>query len=189
MTSPDAAAINSARLTPGDDVANGDLNAAARRHLTVVRRCWAAVTVVVMLLALRTFVAEPVRVDSASMAPTLLDDEWLLIDKITRHWRPFERGDIITARDPQTSGWIIKRIVGLGGDTVALDDGHLIVRGRPVDEPYADQSGMDGRYYGPVVVPPGHVFLLGDNRDESADSRTFGPVPVEDITGRLIGHL
>jgi signal peptidase I len=123
------------------------------------------------------------------MAPTLQHDEWLLIDKISSHWRPFERGEIVTARDPQTSGWIIKRIVAVGGDSVALDDGHLIVGGRRVDEPYADQSRMDGRYYGPVLVPTGHVFLLGDNRDESADSRTFGPLPVGDITGRLIGRL
>lgn len=142
-----------------------------------------------MLLAVRSCALEPVRLQSDSMAPTLGRGDWVLVDKLSDHWRAPSRGDIVTAVHPSTGEWIIKRVVATGGQSVGLDDGRLVVGGRVVVEPYANHSRMSGRYFGPITVPDGHVFLLGDNRDGSEDSRTFGPVPVSRLTGRMIVRI
>jgi signal peptidase I len=80
-------------------------------------------------------------------------------------------------------------VVAVGGDRVALEYAVLVVNGRPVSEPYVDHSRIDGTYFGPVTVPAGHVFVLGDNRFGSIDSRVYGPVPLDAVTGRVLGVL
>jgi len=82
----------------------------------------------------------------------------------------------------------VKRVVAVGGDTIGFEDGILIRNGRPVDEPYTTDF-LDGVYYGPDVVPPGQLYLLGDNRFDSEDSRNFGTVPVDTVVGRVVGRL
>ena len=145
--------------------------------------------VLVMLVLLHAFVIEPVRVRSDSMEPTLSSGAMLLIDKVTFHGRDPRRGEVIVTTDPRTGGSIVKRIVAIGGDSVGIEDGQLIVNGARVDEDYIENSGMDGFFFGPDVVPAGHVFLLGDNRADSVDSRAFGPVAVDDIEGRVLARL
>jgi signal peptidase I len=81
---------------------------------------------------------------------------------------------------------MIKRVAAVGGQTVAIADGVLKVDGKPVPEPYVDRAQVDGTFFGPVRVPPGAVFLLGDQRLGSVDSRSFGPVPVGSIVGRVL---
>ena len=82
-------------------------------------------------------------------------------------------------------GLLLKRAVALGADEVSIEDGVLLVNGVPVDEPYVDLSRVDGNYFGPRVVPAGSVFVLGDNRADSVDSRDFGPVPLTALVGRV----
>jgi signal peptidase I len=80
---------------------------------------------------------------------------------------------------------LVKRIVALGGDTVGLRDGRLFVNGARVHEPYSDPKLIDSVYFGPVHVPAGHVFVLGDDRGNSRDSRVFGPVATSALMSRI----
>ena len=146
---------------------------------------WGLATFAVLLL-LRLFVAEPVRTDGHSMEPTLHDGDALVIDTLTYRFADPAVGDIVVASTPDTGQSVVKRVVALGGDLVGIEDGVLVRNGRAVDEPYANQDQMAGYYWGPVTVPDGMVFLLGDNRLESVDSRTYGAVPVDAIEGRYV---
>jgi signal peptidase I len=137
-----------------------------------------------LLLVVRLFVAQPVLTDGHSMEPTLHDGDALVIDQVTYRFRDPEVGDIVMARTPDTGASVVKRVVAVGGDRIGIEDGVLVRNGRAVDEPYADQTQMGGYYWGPIEVPAGHVFLLGDNRLESVDSRSYGPVSVDEVEGR-----
>jgi signal peptidase I len=86
---------------------------------------------------------------------------------------------------PRTGDVTLKRAVGLPGDTVAIEDGMLVVNGRRQSEPYADPDAIDSVYFGPARVPADAVFVLGDNRADSVDSRAFGAVPHSDLMGRV----
>jgi signal peptidase I len=144
----------------------------------------AALLVVAMAIAVCTFLVVPMRVASTSMEPTLRPGDHVLVDKRAyRHGLP-GRGDLVVFDG--TRSLVVKRVVAVAGDSVGIEDGVLVVNGRPVPEPAVDRRSVDGMYYGPVRVPDGTVFLLGDNRRHSVDSRTFGPVPVEKVTGRVI---
>jgi signal peptidase I len=143
-----------------------------------------ALAAVLALLVLQARVVEPLRIVTGSMAPTLVPGEHVLASKIgERKWR---RGDVVVFQLDAGSELMIKRIVALGGDTVAIRDGRLYVDGRRVVEPYADPRRIDSVYFGPVHVPRGHVFVLGDNRAFSEDSRKFGPVPVTAVQSRVV---
>ncbi len=123
---------------------------------------------------------EAVRVPSDSMEPTLRPGDHLLLD---HRERPVVAGDILVVR--HDGDLIVKRVVATGGQTVGLEDGVLVVDGVPHAEPYADLFGQKGVYDGPHTVPAGQLWLLGDHRLTSVDSRSFGPVPVSDVTGRV----
>ena len=143
--------------------------------------------VVVVGACLHWLVVEPATVRGDSMAPTLRPGEHLAIDKLTYRFRSPHVGELVTAHDPSGGGTIVKRVVAVGGDSVGIEDGVLVRNGQPVVEDYTDKDGMDGYFHGPVAVPPGFVFLLGDNRATSVDSRSFGPVALDAIEGRVVG--
>jgi signal peptidase I len=176
-------ASNDEEVDEVDEVERPDHDARTTRRVL-----WFAAAVGAMLL-IHSFVVEPVRVRSDSMEPTVPSGAVLLIDKVTLHTRDPHRGEVVVASDPRTGASIVKRIVAIGGDSVGIDNGQLFVNGVKVTERYIDNAGMDGFYFGPDVVPPGHVFLLGDNRAISEDSRAFGPVDVDAIDGRLLATL
>lgn len=163
-------------------------DAAAERadDRVTIRRIAVFAAIVVLLVVVRTFVAEPVRVRSTSMEPTLRSGAALVIDKLSYRWRTPRRGEIVTAHDPTTGEPIVKRIVAVAGDSIGIEDGRLVRNGVPVDEPYVDDDDMDGYYFGPITVPDGHVFVLGDHRADSVDSRRYGPLAVADLDGRLL---
>ena len=125
---------------------------------------------------------EPVRVPSESMAPTLRSGDHVLLDH-----RPVDPhdGDVVVAVDPTDGTLLVKRVVAVAGEAVGISGGVLDVDGVPVAEPYADRTDQGGVWFGPAVVPPGHVFLLGDNRADSVDSRVFGPVPLASVVGTV----
>ena len=160
----------------------------SQESTTFRRVLWFAAAIVVLLLA-RTFLIEPVRVRSHSMEPTLRDGAVVLIDKVTFHAREPRRGDLVVTSDPRTGEPIVKRVVAIAGDSVGIDDGVLMLNGKKVAENYIDNDNMEGFFFGPDVVPHGEVFLLGDNRYISVDSRTFGPVTVDEVDGRVLATI
>ncbi|WP_336028515.1 signal peptidase I [Geodermatophilus sp. FMUSA9-8] len=126
------------------------------------------------------------RVDSDSMRPTLAAGDLVLVDHDTG---PVRRMDVVAVRSPVTGGLLVKRVVGTAGDRVALEDGWLVVDGQRVCEAGVDHSRLDGVFFGPVTVPAGELFLLGDARGSSVDSRTFGTVPATDVVGAVLARV
>ncbi|RME32960.1 MAG: signal peptidase I, partial [Thermoflexia bacterium] len=94
------------------------------------------------------------------------------------------RGDVVVLTVPGNPDRLIKRVVALGGETIAIQNGQILIDGAPLVESWAVRLG--GPDYPPTLVPEGHIFVLGDNRGHSNDSRSFGPVPVKNIVGRAI---
>ncbi|MCU1377125.1 MAG: signal peptidase [Acidimicrobiales bacterium] len=142
-----------------------------------------------MLVVAWWLVAEPLRVTSVSMEPTLRAGDQLLVDKLSYRLHAPRRNDLIVFSRPGNGQLMVKRIVGLPGETVAIEDGVLVVNGRPRREPYVDQRMVDSVYFGPKTVPDDTVFVMGDNRGDSIDSRSYGPVEVEAIVGRVLWRM
>jgi signal peptidase I len=145
------------------------------------------VLAVLLLVAIRVFVAEPFRIPSESMAPVLEPGDQALVTKVGS--AP-HRGDLVAFHAPRTAEIMLKRVVAVGGDTVGLEDGVLVVNGRRPAEPYvADPDAIDSVYFGPVKVARGSLFVLGDNRGNSDDSRDFGTVPASRVIGRATARV
>ena len=141
------------------------------------------------VLLLRGTVLEPRVVTSASMEPTLHVGSTVLVDKLTPHLSGPRIDDLVVFHSPDDGGDAVKRVVAVAGQTVALRDAVLHVDGVAVDEPQVDLSRIDGTWFGPVTVDAGAVFVLGDSRAGSIDSRIYGSVPLEDIEGRVVATL
>jgi signal peptidase I len=133
----------------------------------------------------RPFVLEAFYIPSESMVPTLLVGDRVFVNKfVYRFWEP-ERGDIVVFRSVEGDGQdLIKRVVGAPGDRVAIINGVLHVNGEPQEESYVrDGRPLDEGVYSRTRLSEGEVFVMGDNRANSRDSRFFGPVSVENIEG------
>lgn len=143
------------------------------------------VPAIVIALLIHVFLAQATRVYGQSMEPNLHTNERLVIEKFSYHFHGPRRGDVIVLRDPGgTPELLIKRVIGLPGERVTLADGKVYIDGQPLNEPYLDQSTQGGgRSW---VVPPLTVFVMGDNRSASRDSRIFGPVALEELIGRAL---
>ena len=148
-----------------------------------------AIAVAGTVVLVRAAALEPVQVSSASMEPTLHVGSTVLVDKLSIHWRHLAPGDLVIFTSPDDGEDTVKRVVALAGQTVSLDDAVLHVDGVAVDEPQVDLSRIDGTYFGPVTVPQGSVFVLGDARDVSIDSRTYGAIPLRDVAGRVLATI
>jgi signal peptidase I len=133
------------------------------------------------------FIARAFTVDGPSMLPTLHSGERLLVDKVTYRFRPPQRGDVIVFRFPgDPRQYFIKRVIGLPGETIHIKDGVVLVNGRVLQEEYT-ASPILGQY-GPYLVPSNHYFVLGDNRNNSEDSRSerVGFVDRRLVVGRAL---
>jgi signal peptidase I len=154
------------------------------------------VLTLIIFFVIQTFVAQPYRVQQVSMERTLEPDQYVLVDKLTPRFDAYKRGDIVVFNPP--SNWVqaqgqpyIKRVIGIGGDTVELKDGHVLINGNELlEEGYVYQEDGDSQPtdaligVGKWVVPAGELFLMGDHRSNSADSREFGPVDISAVIGR-----
>jgi len=137
----------------------------------------------VIVLVVNLFLAQATRVEGQSMEPNLHDNQRLIIEKISYHLHPPQRGDIVVLRLPnRRSDPLIKRVIAMPGETVEISNGQVLINGRLLNEPYLTRNTYQN--VPPSVVPPGQVFVLGDNRSLSNDSRAFGFVPFSDIVGR-----
>lgn len=128
------------------------------------------------------------RVPATSMAPTINKGDIVLVRAGYYRSHPPRRGEIVTALAPGIEGPVMKRVVALPGEIIAIDSGRLLVNGSAVSEGYVLESNVVTEYsleFPPTVVPQGHYFLLGDNRDNSADSRLWGALPRADLLGRI----
>ncbi len=129
------------------------------------------------------FVAQSYRVDGISMENTLFHGERVMVDKVTYRFRSARHGEIIVLNVPGSR--FIKRVIAVGGDIIQERQGIVSVNGTPIDEAYVtNKTNMN---WGPFLVPEGHVWVMGDNRPRSNDSRgTVGFLPVENIVGRAL---
>ena len=172
------------------------------------------IVVVMVVLLIRAFVAQAYNIPSGSMKPTLLVGDFILVNKLVYRFSEPQRGDIVVFKypvDPRID--FIKRIVGMPGDMVEVKNNQVFINGEPAkltEVGMAEEEGLrkliyeevlprgvkhkvqfyedpyfpSRRDFGPVVVPPDHYFVMGDNRDNSEDSRYWGFVPRENIVGK-----
>lgn len=140
-----------------------------------------------LLIAIATvvFVVQPTRVEGTSMEPTLHTGQRLVIEKVSYHLHPPVRGDIVVLKlEGRENTPLIKRVIGTSGDVVAIRNGHVYLNGQMVQESYLNQITVGE--LSSMVVPDGYLFVLGDNRGSSNDSRHFGMVPVDNVVGRAV---
>lgn len=171
----------------------------------------------VMAVVIKYFIFTPTLVKQTSMTPTIKDGERVLINRLVRTFNmPIYRGDIITFEMPidtvdgvgvyeETEGTMefllhdvleinkisfIKRVIGVGGDHILIEDGDVYVNGQKVEEVYLNgiKTPRRGDFYD-VVVPEGYIFVMGDNRSGSSDSRKFGCIPLEKVEGRVTTRI
>jgi len=134
-----------------------------------------------------TFIVQAFRVQGTSMLPLLQDGERILVNKFVYRFWPIERGDVVVfwyPKDPSVS--FIKRVAGRPGDTVEIRQGALFVNGERVQESYVVRQFRDDESYEPVEVPRGFYYVLGDHRNSSNDSRSWGEVPERYIYGKAL---
>lgn len=144
----------------------------------------------VLALVIRTYVAEARWIPSESMLPTLKVGDRLIIDKVSLHFGGISRGDIVVFKAPPASKLdeaLIKRVIGLPGDTVAIKNGYVYINGQPLDEPYELEKPRGN--YRALTVPENSLFVMGDNRNNSFDSRFWGVVPEELIIGKAMARF
>jgi signal peptidase I len=133
------------------------------------------------------FLYQPVKVEGVSMMPGLEDQERIFVNKFVYHWEPIQRGDIVVFRYPRdTSKSYIKRVIGVAGDRIRIENGQVYVNGEALDEDYVPSDYADARSYDEVIVPEHTYFVLGDHRTMSSDSREFGPVNERYIYGKAV---
>lgn len=154
------------------------------------------VLTLIIFFVIQTFVAQPYQIRQQSMETTLEPDQYVLVDKLTPRFDAYKRGDIVVFTPPES--WVqadgtpyIKRVIGIGGDTIEIHDGKAFVNGTELVEPYVfkEDDGLAQETEDPLqlkewTVPDGELFLMGDHRKSSADSREFGTVAVDKVIGR-----
>jgi len=146
----------------------------------------------VVMLAFRLFVAEPFIVSGSSMVPNFHNREYLIINKIGYRLHQPERGDVIVFKYPRDrSQYFIKRVIGLPGEKVKVADGRVTIYnaehpdGQLLDETFLPNQGLTVGGEGLTSLGPDEYFVLGDNRQQSSDSRVWGVLPHDDIVGKV----
>jgi signal peptidase I len=182
---------------PGDDSPTTGVRAEARRR----RRRRAAIEwLIVLVIALgvavlmRTFVVQTFYIPSGSMEPTLNIGDRILVDKLSYHLHAVHRGDIIVFSRPPGETLepgvndLVKRVIGLPNETISAQNGQIDINGKPLKEPWLPK-GVVTDDFGPVHIPNGDYFVMGDNRGFSSDSRVFGPISGSLIVGRVVMRI
>jgi signal peptidase I len=168
---------------------NADVNLEKRRRL--VRQVVETVILTLLLFLIMNLAVQNFDVDGYSMEPGLHNQERLMVDKVSYLFRQPARGDVIVfSAPPQPSEDYVKRIIAIPGDVVSIKNGVPTVDGVTLKEPYVNSANMGAsptdKPISNVVVPPGEYFVMGDNRVDSYDSRSWGFVPAHDIIGRVL---
>jgi signal peptidase I len=166
------------------------------KRRTIAEYLLVALCAIVAALLVQAFVVKPYRIPSESMAATLVPRDRVLVNRVVYRLHEPGRGDVVVIDSAAVGRILIKRVVGLPGETISVDDGALYVDGRRLDEPYVHRvngqteptepfrgTGQPWSLERPYKVPSGHYFLMGDNRTVSDDSRDWGPAPRREIIG------
>lgn len=136
----------------------------------------------VLAVVIHLFLAQATVVYGQSMEPNLHDHQRLIIEKVSYRLRQPQRTEIVVVDLPSMSEKLIKRVIGLPGDTISIEMGVVYINGVVLDEPYV--FNPDRRTIMPQVIPAGQYFVMGDNRGNSNDSRSFGTVSLDQLVGR-----
>lgn len=137
-------------------------------------------------LLLITFLVRSFFIPSESMLPTLKVHDYILVNKLVYHFAHPMRGDVVVFHpphldDPEKKDFI-KRVVAIEGDEIVIRSGRLYLNGASVDEPFIAAPPISD--FGPLRIPAGHIFMMGDNRNNSDDSRNWGPLPLRNVVGK-----
>jgi len=159
------------------------------KRYRLVREVIETIVLTVLMFLVIRFAVQNFNIEGHSMEPSLHDQELILVDKWTYLFHPPSRGDVIVfIAPPQPSQDYIKRVIGIPGDMITIQNTTVIVDGVPLKETYVDPrnqgSTFEDRHIVNMVVPPNDYFVLGDNRANSSDSRVWGFVPKQNIIGR-----
>ncbi len=166
---------------------------------------WAILIASALAIALliKTFLFQAFYIPSDSMLPTLKQGDRILVNKVSYRVHDVNRGDIVVFETPESAGDngikdLVKRVVGLPGETVSTSNGHVLINGRVLDEPYLE-PGVETckpntapptcENYGPKKIPKDKVLVMGDNREASKDGRFFGPIDESSIVGRVFVRI
>ena len=150
--------------------------------MKVIKEVIPYIVIVVVVVLIRTFIITPVRVDGDSMKNTLKNGDILLLYKLSS----INRFDIIVLDEEKDNEKIIKRVIGLPGETVAIKKGKIYINDKVIDDEYAYGETSD---FDKVTLSDDEYFILGDNRLISKDSRYFGPIKVKEIKGKIVFRL
>jgi signal peptidase I len=158
---------------------------------SVVETLDASIFAALLSLLIITFVVQAFYIPSGSMEPTLQIDDRILVSKFSYRLGRIARGDVIVFHYPLNPGKdFVKRVVALSGERVELRDGVVLINNQPITELYPTALAAGDRActtsYGPQIIPQGQLFVLGDNRCNSEDSRFFGFVPVGNVVGKAL---
>lgn len=144
---------------------------------------------VIAALLIQNYAFAQTEVRNVSMQGTLYEGQRLIEDKITYYFYAPDRGDIVIINGPEAENRLIKRVVGLPGDVLDIRNGRVYINDTQLDEPYAKGDTLPNALTVPYKVPAETVFVMGDNRMRSEDSRAFGAVPLTSIEGRAVFRL
>lgn len=191
---PGESAVTDVPETAGDPAEAGDTSEpgerAGRRRRPVIE--WVAVVVIALLAAMliRSFVVQQFEVSGTSMVPTLHDGDRVLVNKLSYRMHDPRRGDVVVLKTLEGANErdLIKRVIALPGETIEYRDCRLYIDGRLLEEPYLDPTVVTPLSCGgsvlPTVIEPRRVFVMGDNRGGSKDSRVLGQIAFDDLLGR-----
>jgi signal peptidase I len=173
----------------------------SRRRIRAVKE-WVVILFIALAaaLGLRTWVVQAFYIPSASMVPTLQIGDRILVNKLEFDFHSIDRGDIVVFRRPAGDDVdpgiadLVKRVIGLSGQKISFGPGNtdeVFINGHLISQPWEPAGTVlgDACPRTPVVIPKGDVFMMGDNRAESYDSRCFGPVPKSLIVGRVVARI
>ncbi len=198
LTSIDGSgSAGSAKVQTAPSEANGSEANAAKPHKSAKSPILGIVEFIVAIIVFFLIIhllIQPYRIPSGSMEDTIMTGDMVISEKVSYNFGEPKQGDIVTFIDPDNdSRTLIKRVIATGGQTVDLIDGDVYVDGNKLDEPYTDgkpsfplagKGGVSMMY--PYTVPEGEVWVMGDNRTNSQDSRYFGSIPVSSVNGHAI---
>lgn len=162
-----------------------------RSKLLKEAREWALSLLIAVIVAMlfQTYVYAQTEVHNVSMQNTLADGQRLIEDKWSYHFHSPVRGDIVIINGPEHTERLVKRVIGLPGEVIDIRNGHVYINDVKLDEPYAKGETYAGALAVPLTIPEGHLFVLGDNRENSLDSRSLGPIVQTSIEGKAVFRI